>query len=241
MGWLALGIIVLVIYLAILYWQLALVIIAICVGIFILLDKSKKAKEHEEKQRGVRRDLRQCVTTSVAVFESLPEKIIIAEYALDKAEEEFADNAFAPFWDAVEHAVIHLALFDQSSKEILSNYDRYKQRRRELITTPPAFELNVNTLPDASSTAERLRSIVRKAQKNFHFATIYEQRKTNQILVKGFQNLGEALGEMSCRIESSMAALSQSFSDSISDLKISNQMNAQKIVTAVESVRDHVK
>jgi hypothetical protein len=46
--------------------------------------------------------------------------------------------------------------------------------------------------------------IVRKAQSDFQFATIYEQRKTNQLLVAGFTNLAQALDGMGQRIASSI-------------------------------------
>jgi Skp family chaperone for outer membrane proteins len=259
MEWVVLIIFIGLIVLAVQHWQITLGI-ALIGGVIYMMHRINKNEEaeaaarrraeeeaqrkqqaYEDKQRYVHKNLLDYVTTSVTVLESLPEEIKIAESALGRAEDEFSDGAFAPFWDAVENAVTHLARFDNGIKEILSNSDRYKQKKTELDTTPPAFKLNINTLPDASSTADRLRSIVRQAQKNFHFATIYEQRKTNQILVQGFQSLGEALSEMTYRIESSMDAFSQSFSDSISDLATSNRESAQEIIAGVESVRDQLK
>ncbi len=53
-------------------------------------------------------------------------------------------------------------------------------------------------------------SIVRSAQCNYHFATIYEQRKTNQILVAGFTSLADALREMTWTINDSIADLATS-------------------------------
>jgi hypothetical protein len=49
-----------------------------------------------------------------------------------------------------------------------------------------------------------MKSIVRTAQRNFHFASIYEHRKTNQLLVAGFSTLGQALGSMTQEITSSI-------------------------------------
>jgi hypothetical protein len=55
-----------------------------------------------------------------------------------------------------------------------------------------------------------MKSIVRKTQSNFQFATIYEQRKTNQILVAGFTNLAQALEYMTQRISGSIGDLANS-------------------------------
>jgi hypothetical protein len=201
----------------------------------------RNKKVYEEQQRNAYQHLLQCVTSANSVFNNLPDEIRIAEHTLNKAEEEFADGAFAPFWDAVESAVTNLARFDQYIQQILSQTNQYNQKRKELDSTPPLFKFNTNDLPNATAAAERLRSIVRRAQKDFHFATIYEQRKTNQILVSGFQNLGQALSEMTYRIESSLDALSASFSDSMSNLAASNRESAQEIVEGVESVRNQLK
>jgi len=245
MGWLLLAIAVGLVVIAIQHWQITIIIAGVGVIIFILykMNKASEARQeaqrqHQATQEAVRQNLVSYINKAVTVFEGLPELVKIAERALDKAEEEFEDGAFAPFWDAVEHAVTHLARFDEGIKQILSYSDGFKVVQKNYDSTPPAFSLNIHGLPDASSTSERMRGVVRRAQKSFQFATIYEQRKTNQILVQGFQSLGQALSDMTYRIESSMEALSQSFSDSISDLAKSNRESAQNIVDQLKSDSD---
>jgi hypothetical protein len=68
----------------------------------------------------------------------------------------------------------------------------------------------VTKLGVGATTAERMQATVRKAQRNFQFATIYEQRKTNQILVEGFTSLAEALNEMTWHITTSIDNLTRS-------------------------------
>jgi methyl-accepting chemotaxis protein len=55
-----------------------------------------------------------------------------------------------------------------------------------------------------------MQAIVRKAQRNFQFAMIYEQRKTNEILVEGFTDLAEALAGMTSQITTSINELASS-------------------------------
>jgi hypothetical protein len=65
-------------------------------------------------------------------------------------------------------------------------------------------------LESGAATAKRMKVIVRKAQRDPHFAMIYEQRKTNQILAAGFANLGQALNQITSQIEDSVERLSNS-------------------------------
>ena len=67
----------------------------------------------------------------------------------------------------------------------------------------------MHELPDARPTAQRLAVVVRKAQKDFHFATIFEQRKTNKILVAGFSTLASAIYEIGDAISYSLNNLAQ--------------------------------
>jgi methyl-accepting chemotaxis protein len=58
-----------------------------------------------------------------------------------------------------------------------------------------------------------MKAMVRKAQCDFQFAIIYEQRKTNKILIAGFTNLAQALEGMGDRISASIDSLSGLVSD----------------------------
>ena len=87
-----------------------------------------------------------------------------------------------------------------------------------------------------------MNRIVRRAQKNFQFATIYEQRKTNQLLVSGFGNLSEALNNIGYCIEESMNNLSDTISVSLEkqnyilrDIIDHSQKQVQEIKGAIES------
>lgn len=74
--------------------------------------------------------------------------------------------------------------------------------------TPAPYPLtlqHISKLSDASNaTVMRMERIVHAAHRNIHFATIYEQRRTNQILVAGFTNLADALDQMTFRISRSL-------------------------------------
>jgi hypothetical protein len=58
--------------------------------------------------------------------------------------------------------------------------------------------------------SKRLDDIVRRADTDFEFANIFNQRRTHTILIAGFNNLGSALAGLSARISSDMANMAQS-------------------------------
>ncbi len=150
---------------------------------------------------------------SLTVFESSPALIEAAEGYLEQAARDFEEGVFAPFWDSVERAATALGRFDEGVRDITEASSRYTGLVKVFDSVPPAFPLSVPTiskLAAATGTAEKMRGIVRKAQGDFQFATIYEQRKTNQILVKGFTSLGQALEQMTWRITGAIDDLATS-------------------------------
>ena len=86
----------------------------------------------------------------------LPALLLVAESALDRAEQEFRDTAFAPFWDAVEEAARALARFHGTLEELTGNAKYDKTQMATLPSPPPPFHLGVRALPDASATASRM-------------------------------------------------------------------------------------
>lgn len=197
----------------------------------------RKQQIFESNQRLIKQNLLHYVEDSTGIIKELPIDIYNAEQALDKAESEYKDGAFAPFWDAIENATRSLAHFNLRINRILEYSNRYKDEINILNSEPPHFNIEINTFPDATSTTNRIQSIVRLAQKNFQFATIYEQRKTNQILVAGFSSLGQALSEMGSLIETSMVSLSSS----VYELSSTYDKNSQKLINGVDSVRDKLE
>lgn len=172
--------------------------------------RADKEAEQQEYARGELRDLQD---ETLSLFESLPRHLAEAEKHMDQAEREFADGAFAPFWDAIEAAATALGHLNHGLHVIKLNASRYEElanqwdgRLQGFVPTP----VSVRKLGISGATAERLQSIVRRAQRNFQFATIYEQRKTNKILVAGFTSLGQALANMTHMITASIDDLADS-------------------------------
>jgi len=136
-----------------------------------------------------------------------------ANQHLAAAEREFDAGAFAPFWDEIEHAANELAAYKNEVEHMRRSVEVYKNEALELerLSVPaPPLDLAGRRLPDARPAAARFSAVVRKAQTNFQFAVIFEQRKTNQLLHTGFGNLGAAIYSLGDSINSSINTLSKS-------------------------------
>ena len=102
-------------------------------------------------------------------------------------------------------------------KEVWRRIKEAKIKALKIDSLPP-FELPLGKLPDLRSTSARLTAIVRESQKDFQFATIYEQRKTNKILIAGFNTLESAIYGLGDAIAFSLNELSNNLQTSLNDL-----------------------
>lgn len=168
-------------------------------------------QSHTRQQEANRAHLLTLCESSLTLFEDIPKHLLTTEELLDQAAVDFQDRAFAPFWDAIEKAVSSLGQIDQDVQLIAKNAAEHKTMSGQYDGETPSFPINPHTVEGIKATApfvERLRALVRKAQTDFEFATIYEQRKTNRVLAAGFFSLGQALDGMGHQISSSLATLS---------------------------------
>lgn len=200
------------------------------VFIFIIRKLNGYAKQFEAaaaarkaEQNGYQEQMIVLGDNSLTLFESLPEHLKSAEEHLNQAEIDFSDGAFAPFWDSIENATRTLGHFAEGVQGIKNNSSQYTDLINMYKKVPPQFPLeskSVEKLTVGTSTAERMKAIVHIAQCNFQFATIYEQRKTNQILVAGFTNLAQALDQMTWQITNSIDELANSVNRSMNEVNL---------------------
>jgi len=202
------------------------IIISVIGGIIVAIQEKKerqareawqKAQEeahHREEQEELRKQIFLYVNQTLELFESAPKLLITAEEYLDQAEIDFKENAYSPFWNSIENAVKALGQIDESINEISNNAHKYSNLIKKYENIPPKFPLTHQSIEKLAvvgmATAKRMEAIVRTAQRNFQFAMIYEQRKTNQILIAGFTNLADAIDRMTWEITESINTLGNS-------------------------------
>ena len=195
--------------------------------------------QRDSEQEQLACTLTQLVSIAREAVEILSSHISQAEAALDLAEQEFSDGAFAPFWDAVEKAVISLDDYDACVRTLADNSKRVSEDIGKL-DKPPRLDFPKANFPEASPTLVRMARVVRQAQKDFHFATIYEQRRTNGILVAGFANLASALDEMGARINKSIGDLSKALDSSITSMARIHADQLSDLISGMTLVREQL-
>lgn len=194
------------------------------------LEEGRRRAEEERKR--AERDRQQTLNniervsdSAIAALETLPNYLAHANASLNKAEVAFQDRAFSPFWEEIEQVAVSLGRYSEAVDVIEASRDAYSRSLQHLISAEdltgtlspfPITDATVSTLRVCDRATRRLSDLVREAQRDFQFATIFEQRRTNQILVAGFKSLGDAVHNMSNRISSSISSLDRSINEASS-------------------------
>jgi len=256
-GWIALKILV-----GLIFWNAqlgtnvaAFAILAIPAGVLIGFiypfnaDAKAKAAAEEAERRRLAEEAAQlekeCSSlamirdSSHSMFRSLDSLVNSAGDWLDVAEKELKERAFAPFWDALEHAANFLGAYHQSIGEIKTTSSKYEARRSRLTVSIPAFDVPETGMPDARPLASRLSNLGRAGQKDFQFATIYEQRKTNQLLYSGFGTLAAGLEKMQYAITDALEDLSNSLGTRLDDILTVSKSHSEAFDKYSEAAKSH--
>lgn len=175
------------------------------------------------------------IKVSMTAQEETAKLLRDANRHISRAEAEFLDGAFAPFWDEIEHATNELAAYRQIIDIVNDRANAYQEAAARLSVKIPSFLASEVEVADARPVAERLGVIVRKAQKDFQFASIYEHRKTNQLLYAGFSSLGSAISSLGNTIAASLDSLAESVQASLEDILQATNYQTERI----ESVSEH--
>lgn len=178
--------------------------------------------QHKARQEACLAELLTVGQASLTVFEKMPKALLEVDRVLDSAERDFKDGAFAPFWDSIEQATVRLGLLDEDVLTLAKYLKRYRIAVDIYEAEPPRFPIDTDStrgMTAIMAISSRMTDIVRHAQCNFQFASIYELRKTNQLLVAGFTNLAQAIDGMGRRIGESIDGLTSQILDLTSTLE----------------------
>lgn len=161
-----------------------------------------------------------------------------AELTLDRAQEELENGLYSPFWEAIEGVTANLSEFDKSLTSIEGNRSQYLK-----IAPPeaPSFSLGLSILPNPEETRRRLVALYRMAQTDPHFAIVYEQRRTNAILIAGFRSLGQAIEGLGDRITDAIGRLGASLDCRLASLESSLESAAAAAAVQSAALREELQ
>lgn len=146
---------------------------------------------------------------------------------IQQAKYEYSHNAYAPFWDAVERAACDLGLYWHALRELKTNADSYYNLLATRTHTFPSLEIDQRLLTEPSPVVQALKTLLRTGQTNFQFAIIWEQRQTREILIAGFQTLGDALANLEGVIFTSVQNLEITLSSGVAQI-LEEQVRARR-------------
>lgn len=155
------------------------------------------------------------------LIKQMEEKVEEAGQIVQAAAQQYQDRAFAPFWDSVEGATKILYQYNVHANgfaDIIKDYNDLIGRLPEKIGHDhfehnfPEFPYAMDQVPVPVKVYDDLKQLVYEAQKDFEFAVIWEHRHTRQVLIGGFETLGQAIGNLQGRINSSVHSLKESLS-----------------------------
>jgi len=149
---------------------------------------------------------------------------------IDQAYALFAERSYNDFWDAVENSEAYLRRCCGSLSDIHARRLTYSELLTDREHTLPDIDSEVGVLLDPRPDMHRLAEIVREANREPTFATIFAQRKTTQAVESGFQQLTAAVQQ-----------LEKSVTASLEDLKSAVVTEIQKSRTVQTQILQGVK
>lgn len=155
---------------------------------------------------------------SVNLVQEMPEIARQASSALDRAEGEFNERVFVPFWEAMGIAVKYLATFDGNLKAIISQRDAYTRLLPRIDERPKPFAIDVSVIPDAAEIASRMARMARTAHKDRDFAQVFGAWKTNELLIAGFSSIQDAMSNLSSNLTRSIHDLKWTLGDKLDEI-----------------------
>lgn len=182
--------------------------------------QAKVAADAEAKKRDhdyVVSTLTSTHDNAIQLKQSIPALLQSTDAHLRRAEQEFQRSAYSPFWESIEGATLSLAEIADNLRQFNGLIQQHKTLADKLAsehrTDAPPFPVRLSDIyvaENGQQLSQRMDMQVAGAQTDFHFATIYEQRRTSAIMIAGFKTLGSAISGMTDRITSQLIDVVQS-------------------------------
>ena len=153
------------------------------------------------------------------IYDILPFYEQSAKDNLVIAKTDLIDRAISPFWDRIEETTKCLALFNEAVEQLNLNgeiYSKILDGKKHNFPSQFPYGTKIST---PQSTLDDFNSIVRKAHTTEGFSNIWEHKKTQKILIVGFQSIVQAINSMSSRITSAISDLKHSISSEFREVR----------------------
>jgi hypothetical protein len=157
-----------------------------------------------------------------------------ASASLDRAAHDYDDRAFAPFWDSIEAAAADLGAYQAMIRGLSTAAKRYSQVLHGRRHNFPPFPYTDRDLPSATEVLRRFQSIVRRAQSDYEFASIWEQRKTRESVETGFGSLAAAVRDVGDAVLATLQEARSSIEGTIREARVEFARHSSAIVDTID-------
>lgn len=137
-------------------------------------------------------------------LDSLRSDVAAIDRCIAIARDEFRANAFAPFWDNLEFAFSHIEAFRKHLQELQYDAEGYNSTLRDRKHNFPKYPVPLESVPDLRGVVRELTATVRQGQTNYQFASIWEHRRTREVLIEGFKTFGEAVQHIGASVDQTL-------------------------------------
>lgn len=178
-------------------------------------ERTKMAAECAAKNQKEHQELIRMSEDVNAIHRTLAPLLDQASLHVAHAEAELKDDSVGAFWDEVEGATRRLAQYNNGVHTLLHLTETHRKRRLALPDNLQPAHIEPLPLPDGGHLVSRLSATVKQARRNPQWETIFQQRRTIDILVKGFANLGAALESLQHTISDGLHDLAATLHESM--------------------------
>lgn len=167
------------------------------------IDIKREEIQYIERQKEIHKKVGYVVNQVQVSTKKLPSIIENIAHLLMESKNLFKESQFAPFWDNIEKTMIEIDQYYDTIENIKDNTSYYHKLVLEYdgsqgkLIDFPLTEDTIKSLGIINELESTMKKIIYPAQSNINFASIYEMRRTNQILVAGFNNLSSAINGLS--------------------------------------------
>ncbi len=177
----------------------------------------------QEAQEATRR-LEEIQCEAENSVDHLSEMVDRTDSELDRAEKEFSERAFEPFWDCMTRAAENMVEYDSGARNLVSIGNKYCHLLESRSHSFPKTLATSRVARSPWASLERLSFLTRKGQRDYEFASIWAHKETRRVLAGGFSNLDAAIrgirSGLSWSIDHSTSVLEGAFLDIGADVTL---------------------
>jgi hypothetical protein len=184
-------------------------------------------------------NLNEILTKSTEITEKiLPSFESSVIRSINEAKIDLSEKAISPFWDKIEEANKYLGCYKEAVEQLIINGEVYtKALTGKAHNFPMPFPISSN-VTISKNTINEFHSIIYEAHKIDGFSNIWEQRKTQKVLITGFTNLEHAINNMTSAIISAISDLSYSVKSEFKEMRNFQQIQFDSLSSSIKTTSE---